>query len=401
MKIGVLREGKVPIDRRVPLTPEQCIEIFGHYPKIKIIVQPSGKRVIMDEEYEEKGILLDDDVSDCDILLGIKEVPVDELIPEKTYMFFSHTTKKQEHNKKLLKAILDKKIRLIDYEYLRGPQGKRLIGFGHWAGLIGTYNGFRALCIRNKMPEPKPVHNCEKLKNVLKQATKINLPPVKIAVTGNGRVAHGAIELLEHMKIKKVSVKEYLETERFNVPVYVHIDVDEYNVHKEGKAFDFSDFFANPANYKGNFARFAKQTDMLVMAAYWDPKAPVLMTKEEMKAEDFRIKVIADITCDINGAIPSTLRSSIIQDPFYGYNPFTEKEELAFVSPKNISIMAVDNLPCELPYDASVDFGNNLINHVLPYLIKGDSEGVIANATIAENGKLTEGFKYLEDWVNS
>lgn len=399
IKIGILKEGKIPVDRRAPLTPGQCRELIGHFPKVKMYLQPSGKRIFNDEEYENSYVLPDKYLSDCDILLGVKEVQVDDLIPEKTYLFFSHTVKKQPHNKKLLKAVLDKRIRLIDYELLKDKEGNRLVGFGRWAGIVGAYNGFRAYSIRYKLPEPKPAHTCIDFDDMLKHAVKIKVPPIKILVTGNGRVAHGAVELLDKMGIKRISSEEFLSEKQWTKPVYVQIDVDKYNKRKDRQPFEMNHFFEHPEVYEGNFGRFIPCTDMLIMGAFWDPRAPALFTPEDMRSDNFRIRIIADIACDINGAIPSTLRATAIEDPFYGYNPFTEKEELAFTSPKNITMMTVDNLPCELPADASVDFGRSLIDKVFPSLLVKDSEGIIEAATIAENGELKARFKYLEEWV--
>jgi len=401
MKIGILKEGRTPVDRRAPLSPTQCRQLIESFPKARFVVQPSAARCFADEEYDLKSILLDNSLNDCDLLLGIKEVQVNDLIPGKTYMFFSHTFKKQEHNKKLLKAVLEKNIRLIDYELLKDENKVRIIGFGRWAGIVGAYNGIRGYSIRYKLNEPKPAHTFDSYSEMLCQAAKIKLQPIKILVTGNGRVAHGAVELLDILKIKKISGKEFLSDKKYEVPVYSQIDVDEYVKRKKGSAFDMKHFMANPQEYENNFIRFLPVTDMLISAAYWDPKAPVLFTAEDMRKLEFRIRVIADITCDIKGSIPSTLRAAIIEDPFYGYNPYTEKEELAFTSPKNITVMAVDNLPCELPRDAAEDFGKTLVEKVLPEFLTGDKKSILARATITENGKLTEGFKYLEEWVKS
>jgi alanine dehydrogenase len=355
----------------------------------------------MDEEYEDAGILLDDNLKDCDLLLGIKEVRTKDLIPGKTYMFFSHTAKKQSYNKELLKEIISKKITLIDYEHLTDENGLRLIGFGKWAGIIGTYNGFRALALKNKLKEPKPAHTCDSFKDFLDQAKTIQVPPVKILVTGNGRVAKGAIKLLKEMKIAEVNFEEYLQKERFDKPVFVQVDIDVYNKHKNGKTFDLKHFDQNPQEYKSDFYRFAKTTDFLVMAAYWDSQAPRLLSAEEMKRDDFRINVIADITCDIKGAIASTIRTSTIEDPFYGYNPQTETEELAFVSKSNVCMMAVDNLPNELPKSASEHFGRTMIDSILPQFLTNDNEDILLRATIAKDGKLTERFSYLQEWIDS
>ncbi len=400
MKIGILKEGRTPQEKRVVITPAQCKQVFEKYPQIQIVVQPSPVRCFMDEEYEDAGIPMQFDLSDCDVLLGVKEVPVEELIPGKTFLFFSHTVKKQEYNKELLKTILEKKITLIDYELIKDEEGNRKVGFGRWAGIVGTYNGFRAYAIRNKLKEPTPAHLTKGIKEVKKEAKKLALGPMKILITGGGRVAKGAMELLDGMGVSKVSTEEYLKNKDFDRPVYAQVEPGAYNKHKDGKPFNIQHFYEHPKEYIGDFKKFCHSTDMLIAAAYWDINAPVLFTREEMKEDGFRIKIIADITCDMNGSVPSTLRPSTIDDPFYGYNPFTGQEELAFVYPRNISVMAVDNLPCELPVDASIDFGNIFIEQVLPFIVEGNDNGILERATITRNGQLMEKFRFLEGWIN-
>jgi saccharopine dehydrogenase (NAD+, L-lysine forming) len=400
MKIGIIREGKVPPDKRVPFTPKQCKRIMEKFPKVQVMVQSSASRSYMDEQYDDQCIIIEDSIDECDVLFGIKEVPISELIEGKTYFIFSHTIKKQQHNKGLLKAILEKNIRLIDYELLTDNEGNRLVGFGRIAGLVGAYNGFRGFAIRNKLREPKPAHTLDGIEAMLEEAKKMSLPPIKIALTGAGRVAGGVKELLESMNIKEVDVDSYLKNETFKEAVFVQLKPDAYNMHKEGKAFDLKHFYKHPEEYTGNFKRFYTSTDMFISSAFWDPKAPELFTEEDMRQPDFRIKVIADVTCDIKGSIPSTLRAGIIEDPFYGYNPETESEELAFTNPKNITVMAVDNLPNELPHDASKEFGKSLIEKILPSIVKGDNEGILERATIARDGKLSQRYSFLSDWVS-
>ncbi|QQS51239.1 MAG: alanine dehydrogenase [Bacteroidota bacterium] len=401
LKLGLIKEGKIPNDKRVALTPKQCRRLREIYPKIQIMIEPSASRSFMDEEYDEQCFVLNENMEECDVLIGIKEVPVKSLIEGKTYLFFSHCAKKQERNKDLLKAVLKKNIRLIDFELLTDKQGRRLVGFGRFAGLVGTYNAMRGYCIRYKMPEPKPAHTLNSLKELFLQAHKIKLPPIKIAFTGEGRVAGGVLEILQNMKIKQVTVEEYLAKELFEEPVFVQLKPADYYQPKKGGAFDFNHFVQNPEEYSGNFKRFCNTTDMFISSAYWDPRSPVLFTAEEMTEPSFRIRIIADITCDIQGSIPSTLRSAIIEDPFYGYNPFTRKEELAFTKPTNITVMAVDNLPNELPRDASEEFGNSLIEKIFPFFFEEDKDGIIERATITRNGALTSRFEYLNDWLNS
>jgi len=399
MKIGIIREGKQPPDRRVPFSPEQCRQIIDKFPGTEVLVQPSPIRCFTDDEYRVAGITVEENINDCDVLMGVKEVPFQDLMPGKTYFFFSHTIKKQPHNRKLLQEIVSKKIRLIDYEVLTGKDGMRIIGFGRFAGLVGVYTGLMAFGKRNRLFDLKPAYQCDDLREMKKNVADLQLPPIKIVVTGGGRVSCGAMEMLHEIPVRQVSVDEYLQDKPINEPVFVQLDPDHYNVHQEGKPFDLHHFFKNPTEYKGDFSKYCSHTDLLVAAAFWDPKAPVLFTTEEMKRDDFKISVIADVTCDIEGSVPSTKRASTIAEPFYDYNPQTEQLEDAFSSEKNITVMAVDNLPCELPKDASVDFGTNLIEKVLPHLLSNDWDEVIKRATITENGQLTEKFNYLTNYL--
>lgn len=401
MKVGILREGKTPPDKRVPLTPQQCIEVQEKFPEVSIVVQPSPIRCFKDEDYSELGILLQENLGDCDILLGVKEVKIEDFIPGKIYLFFSHTIKKQAYNRGLLQTVLEKKIQLIDYEVLCNKEGFRIIGFGRFAGLVGAYNGLRAFGLKNELFNLKPAHECEDLEEMLQHLDVVNLPPIKIAVTGDGRVANGVIEILSHMNIMRVSPEAYLKTEEPEEPVYVQLLPNNYTKQTGGdETFDLMHFFNNPTMYENTFHPFAKATDVLIASAYWDPKAPVLFTAEEMKADDFRISVISDITCDIEGSIPSTKKASTIDDPFYDYNIETGEMEEAFSNPNHVSVQAVDNLPCELPKDASLNFGTNLIEKVFPSLFGEDVDEIIENASITKDGKLSDKFSYLQDFAD-
>ncbi len=399
MKIGVIREEKVPADRRVPLVPEQCKLLKEQYPLLEVVVQSSKIRCFTDDEYKNSGIQIVDDVSDCDVLMGVKEVPKDKLIPGKTYFFFSHTIKKQPYNRDLLREVLKRNIRLIDYEVLTDKKGLRLIGFGHFAGLVGAYNGLLTWGKKNDLYDLKPAHDCYDLKEMKGEVKKVTIPAVRIAVTGNGRVANGAIEILQEAGVKRMEVVDFLKGEKTDGPVYVQLEPGDYNKHKEGKEFDLMHFFKHPGEYENNFKRFIPHTDILISAAYWDPDAPVLFENDDMKQDDFRIKVIADITCDIQGSIPSTIRACTIDEPNYDYDPWSEEEKPPFSDEKLVTVMAVDNLPSELPVDASREFGEQLIKGVLPHLIGSDEDDVIERATIAKDGKLTKYFEYLRDYV--
>lgn len=400
MKIGILRENKMPIDKRVPLTPEQCVEVQQKFPGIRVVVQPSTVRCFNDSQYISLGIEVKEDLSDCDILMGVKEERIEDLIEGKKYLIFSHTIKKQVYNRELLQAVLKKNIQLIDYEVLTNSEGFRIIGFGRFAGLVGAYSGIRAFGLRNKLFDLKPAHKCEDLVEMFEQLNMVTLPPIKIALTGNGRVANGVLEILDQLNIMRLPPTEYLEHDNPTVPVFAQLLPGDYARRNNGYEFDLFHFFTNPGEYESSFLPFAKSTDLLLASAYWDPEAPVLFTADDMKMKSFRISVISDITCDIEGSIPSTKRASTIDDPFYDYNPETGELEPAFTSKTNITVQAVDNLPCELPKDASLDFGQNLIEKVFPSLLGEDGDGIIERASITKNGKLTSRFDYLQDYVD-
>jgi saccharopine dehydrogenase (NAD+, L-lysine forming) len=398
-KIGILREGKIPIDKRVPFVPEQAQQVSAQFPQATVVVQSSPIRCFADHEYREQGLEVTEDVSDCDILFGVKEVPIKDLIAGKTYFFFSHTIKKQAYNRALLQAMVAKNIRMIDYEVLTNKEGVRIVAFGRYAGIVGAYNGIWTYGKRYNLFHLRRAHECFDLEDMKTEYAKVKLPPIKIVLTGGGRVTKGAIEVLLGMGIRKVSPAELLEKE-YSEPVFAQLSSRDYHVHKEGHLFNREEFYASPQHYERDFLKYTRVADMLIAGAYWDPKAPVLFTREEAMDISFKIKVIADITCDIEGSIPSTKRPSTIEDPIYDYSPSLDKVETALRDEENITVMAVDNLPCELPRNASLDFGQELLANVLPALLGEDADRIIARATICENGKLTPNFAYLQDYLD-
>ena len=397
IKIGVLREEKSPPDKRVPLTPLICSELTKKYPQLEIVVQPSKIRCYTDEEYTSFGVSLQENLNDCDILMGVKEVPPDLLIPDKKYFFFSHTIKKQAHNKKLIKALLERKIQMIDYETLTDKNHNRIIGFGRYAGVVGAYNGILGYGLKYDLFRLKPANLCRDRAEMEEELKRVKLPNIKIALTGGGRVANGVIETLSALRIRKVTPEEFIMAS-FREPVYCQLNPKDYVERADDHNFDLNDFFKHPEHFVSKFPEFTKVTDLYISAHYWDPRSPKMFTVNDIKASDFKISVVADITCDLDGSVPTTLRSSTIAQPFYGYNIANGIEDLPF-NKNTICIMAVDNLPCELPRDASDDFGKDLTERVLPYIINEDIDKVIERASICNNGKLTENFEYLSDYA--
>lgn len=395
---ALIKERKNPPDRRVVFSPEKCREIARKFPNVKIIVESSNIRVFPDEAYRRAGFEVLDDVSEADVMLGVKEVPIANLIPNKKYFFFSHTIKKQPYNRDLLRAILENKIELIDHETIVNEQNRRLIGFGYYAGLVGAYNGFRMLGLRDKRFDLPKMNTLASLRDAKVELDKITLPNLKIILSGTGKVTRGAKEILDHLKVKHIDIETYLAQE-FDEPVYAMIGVEDYNKRKDGSSFDKQDFYNNPRSYESNFMRFAKVSDMFISGHFYGTNAPYLFTREEAKNPEFRINLLADVSCDIDGPIAATIRPSTIANPFYGYDPQSEKE-VAYDTPGAIAVMAVDNLPCELPNDASRGFGELFLEHVLPAFINEDKDGVLKRAQVTNSrGELTSKFSYLNDYA--
>lgn len=398
VRIGLLRERKNPPDKRVPFTPKQLVEIRQRFLNATVVCEQSPIRCFSDAEYENLGTRVQKDLLDCDILMGIKEVPPAEIIPGKTYIFFSHTIKKQPHNQKLLAAFLEKRSTLIDYEAMKDYQGNRLVAFGRYAGLVGAYNGLLTYGRRNKLFSLRRAFECFDVNDLKIELRKVNLPPVKIALTGSGRVGKGAMETLDTAGIRKVSPSDFLHRS-FNEPVYTQLGSGDYHFRKDRGMFNREEFHRYPERYESGFREFTRVTDLLLAGAFWNPKAPVLFTKEEMQAADFKITVIADITCDIGGSIPSTKKASTITDPIYDYDPATDKVMTPLSDERFITVMAIDNLPCELPRSASEEFGHDLIDRILNPLLSDDTEHIIERATITTGGALTKHFEYLRDYA--
>ncbi|CAN1520146.1 Ald Alanine dehydrogenase [Flavobacteriaceae bacterium] len=398
MKFGIIKERKNPPDRRVVFSPDELAKVKQLYHGATVKVESSDIRIFTDSQYQNMGIEVVNDISDCDVLFGVKEVPTDSLIPNKAYFFFSHTIKKQPYNRKLLQAILEKNIELYDHETIVDSHYRRLIGFGRYAGIVGAYNAFRAFGIKFelfKIPKAETLSGKDALITHLKRQV---LPPLKIVVTGTGKVGNGAKEILDAMKIKEVSVENYL-TKNYTQPVYTQIDVLDYNKRKDGQVIDFTDFHQNPTEYISDFERFTKVSDVYIAGHFYGNDAPAILTREMLQANDCTIKVVADVSCDVNGPIACTLRASAIAEPLYGYLP-SENKEVDVFHPAAIVVMAVDNLPCELPKDASEGFGEMFSEYVLPAFFNGDKDGILQRAKMTENGKLTERFSYLQDYVD-
>ncbi|MBS1627388.1 MAG: alanine dehydrogenase [Bacteroidetes bacterium] len=395
LKIGLIKEGKVPVDNRVALTPTQCKWLMQHNTNIEIVVQSSSNRCFSNAEYEKENIKVVENISDCDILLGIKEVPIKDLIENKTYLFFSHTKKLQLGNQALFHAMMDKQITLIDYECLEHEDGQRILGFGFFAGIVGAHNGIMCYGNRTKQFHLNRVFKVKDYRELIHTYFGLKLPPLRIAVTGSGRVAHGITEIMNLMDIQEVEPDDYLE-KKYTYPVYVHLKGHELYTHKILKTYKREHFHTHANEYRSRFLPFTHCTDILLNGVYWDTDVPRLFEKEDI-TESFTIETIADITDDKNGSVPINLGDQDIHNPVYGIDRNTLTKTDPYL-PNSIDVMAVGNLPNELPRDASRFFGEQLLKHVLPYLIN-ENNSTIERATLIHKGKLTAHYKYMNEYA--
>ena len=397
MKFAVIQERKSPPDRRVVLDPKSCKNLLSTFPSAELIIESSPIRAFSDIDYSSAGLEVVADVSAAEVLIGVKEVPIEALIPNKSYFFFSHTIKKQPYNRKLLQAILDKNITLYDHETLVNESNHRLIGFGYYAGVVGAYNGLRALGLKLNCYELPKATDLNDRAALNAQLDLLTIPNVKIVLTGSGRVGQGAKEILDHLNIKKVSVDQFINNS-FKEAVYVQLDVLDYCKRKDGTTLGKKDFFNYPEAYQSTFDRFTSVADFFIAGHFYGKGAPAFFTREQAKSPRFNLKVVADISCDIDGPVACTIRPSTIDKPIYGYDAETETE-VNFSNASAIAVMAVDNLPCELPKDASEGFGHTFVEKIIPAFFNQDAFGVLKRSKMTENGKLTDAFSYLQAYI--
>ena len=397
MKFAVIQERKSPPDRRVVLDPKSCKNLLSTFPSAELIIESSPIRAFSDMDYSSAGLEVVADVSAAEVLIGVKEVPIEALIPNKSYFFFSHTIKKQPYNRKLLQAILDKNITLYDHETLVNESNHRLIGFGYYAGVVGAYNGLRALGLKLNCFELPKATDLNDRAALNAQLDLLTIPNVKIVLTGTGRVGQGAKEILDHLNIKKVSVDQFINNS-FKEAVYVQLDVLDYCKRKDGTTLGKKDFFNYPEAYQSTFDRFTSVADFFIAGHFYGKGAPAFFTREQAKSPRFNLKVVADISCDIDGPVACTIRPSTIDKPIYGYDAETETE-VNFSNASAIAVMAVDNLPCELPKDASEGFGHTFVEKIIPAFFNQDASGVLKRSKMTENGKLTDAFSYLQAYI--
>lgn len=399
MKIGIIKERKFPPDRRVALCPDQIKSVLEQYKDLKIKVESSLVRIFSDQQYLEQGIQVSDDLSDCDVIVGLKEIPVKDLIPNKTYLIFSHTIKKQVHNRELLQACLRENITLMDHETLVNQDNKRIIGFGRYAGIVGGYNTLRAFGMKYELFNLAKPETLKTKDDLIYRLKKQFFPPIKVVVTGTGKVANGIMEVLDGMKMKKVDPAKFL-TQKYDCPVYTQIDVTHYYKRIDGTSGNKQDFYDHPELYESDFQRFSEVADILITGHFSKKGSPIILSNQMLNSAKNQIKVIGDVSCDVdNGPIQATIRTTSIDDPFYGYHPKLAKE-VDLEHPAAITVMAIDNLPCALPHDSSRDFGEVFIKEILPAFLNEDLDKILEKATITKSGKLTDRYDYLQDFVD-
>jgi alanine dehydrogenase len=399
MLIGLIRERKNPPDTRVPFTPKQCVDVMNQYPEVRIIVESSPDRCYSDAEYLAEGVDVVNDMSTCDVLLGVKEVPIDNLIDGKTYFFFSHTKKLQAYNRSLMQAFIAKKIRMIDYECLTHIDGQRILGFGFFAGVVGAHNGILTYGKKHGLYNLPKAHEIKNYTDLLSFYDHLKLPNFKIAVTGSGKVTSGILEIMSHLDIQSIEPGDFISKE-YNYPVYTHLKGGYLYQHKVTKSYNREEFHLHPEKYESLFQQYLPHTDLLLNGIYWDKKIPRLFEKTDVQNDDFRMSVVADITCDTDGSVPINVGSSTIADPVYGIDKKTLSKVAPFQDSSDvIDVMAVDNLPNELPRDASKYFGAHFEKYILEPLLEGYDHDIIKRATICAEGHLTEPYHYMKEYA--
>ncbi len=431
-KVGIRYEDKYVMERRIALVPDHVKQLIEK--GIDIEVVRSSKRIFNDDEFKDAGADIVDEVTDSQVVLGVKEMPIGYFKEGKAYIFFSHTIKGQSYNMPLLKNMMDSKITLIDYEKIADESGKRLIFFGRFAGLAGMINSLWSLGQRwnvqgleNCFLKIKQTHKYNSLveaKAVIKEVgdfiAENGLPqsvsPLVVGITGYGNVANGAKEILDLLPIEEISPDELIELKNrkdiSNKKVYVVVFKEEHlsKPLEEGKDFDLQEYYNHPERFESQFEQYIPHMTILMNCMYWDDNYPRIVTKEYLKGlfadGNPKLSVVGDVTCDPDGSIECTHKGTEIEDPVFVYNPATGEPTMGF-NGDGLLIMAVDILPSELPRESSQTFSDALIGF-MPKIASADYNNSfedldipaeIKRATILHKGELTPDYKYLEEYL--
>lgn len=432
--IGIRNESKYPTERRAPFTPDQVEDLVKAY-DINVIVQPSDKRFFENREYERAGALISNDLSECNIIFGIKEIPAEDLIPDKPYCFFSHTIKGQPHNMRMLKKILELKDTLIDYELVKDENGKRMIFFGNYAGYAGMIDSLWALGQRlvwegidspfGEIKQTNQYKCLDEAKAAITEAgahikhfgLRDELVPLICGFSGYGQVSKGSQAIFDLLPVQEISPKrffDFINSGDFSNNILYKVEFAKPDMYENKPAggFALEEFKKHPARYVSRIEKFIPHLTMFINGIFWQPSNPRLLAKEFFK-ELYRsnpkpkLRVIGDITCDVNGSIEITVKSTISKNPLYVYEPLTGRVLDGWEGQGPV-ILAVDKLPSEIPMEASRDFGKILMPFVpgmarldfslsfeelqLPWQFK--------NAVVAHKGRLTPRYDYLRSHLD-
>ncbi|MCF8232643.1 MAG: hypothetical protein K9J27_10680 [Bacteroidales bacterium] len=431
--IGIRHEDKYKMERRVAIPPEHVRRLIKEK-NLRVLVEKSSKRIFTDEEYHKAGAELVDDLTEAPVIFGVKEIPFSYFEHKKTYVFFSHVIKGQDYNMPMLKTMMDKKCNLIDYETVVEESGKRIIFFGHYAGLAGMINSLWAfgqrlnvMGIHTPFAKLKQAHNYVSLfeaKDAISEVgfeiAKNGLPdkvkPMVVGFTGYGNVSRGAQEIMSLLPVKEISPEELLNLDKrgelsSNV-VYkvVFRERDLVTPINSNQNFELKDYYNHPQNYKSVFEQYIPHLTILMNCMYWDDRYPKIVTKaylEELYSRgEPKLKVIGDVTCDPEGSVECTHKGTEIEDPVFVYNPFTREPKMGFEG-QGILDMAVDILPSELPRESSLAFGDALeqfIYGIATADYEADFENIdlplpIRRAMILHKGELTPDYQYLKEYL--
>lgn len=433
LTIGIRGEDKNEWERRAPLTPDHVRELRATG-EIDFVVEPSARRAFEAEAYREAGARIETDLGACDLVLGVKEIPPDRILANRPHLFFSHVVKRQEHNRPLLRALLDRGATLVDYERIVDARGRRLIFFGRHAGHAGMIDTLWALGQRlaaegatTPLERLRPAHRYASLEQALAGIAAVGeeirrgglgatMRPVVFGFTGSGNVTHGALEVFDRLPTAELSPEEVEELSedrsRLRNVFYRCVFERAHRMRRRSDGgFDAAESTARPELYESAFEPYLRHLTGLVHGAYWEAPQPPLVSRAMLERlfsgdDPPKLRVIGDISCDIEGGIEATVRATTSGDPVYVFDP-ESGAATSGVAGRGVVIMAVDNLPCELPREASQHFGDSLARFVgalarcdwsRPFETI-DLPPAIRRAVVCHRGLLTPEFRYLAEWV--
>jgi len=430
MIIGIRRENKNEWEKRTPLIPEDIKSLIEKY-GLRALVQTSKIRAFNDDDYKDSGAEIDEDLNHADLIFGVKEVPTDMVLEHKTYVYFAHVIKGQPHNMAMLKTLMDKKCNLIDYERIVDENNKRLIFFGRYAGKAGIIETLHAFAEKlrlngistalDKIKQPYQYKSIQEAKEEIKkigdEIREKGFPermlPVVVGFAGYGNVSQGAQVIFDLLPVKTIQPDELisnydqLKLER-NHLIKVVLKEEHTVKNKNGK-FDLKEYFIDPEKYESNFDQYIPYLDVLVNCILWTNKNPRLITKDYLRNNsNSKLKVIGDLSCDLLGGIEITNDVTDPANPTYTYLPESDKYEDG-TKKGGVTVMAIDNLPCEFPKEASAEFSHVLKNFVYE-IYHADFEKnfeelelayPIKKALIVHKGKLTKDYLYLNQYLKT